>query len=79
MDAQPLFRCLLDEQPAEFVAGRVAAEQPESPQVNDRLRLNPDCWFSRNGPVRVPFLERFSRDPETIWILDPATNALLPF
>lgn len=79
MDAQPFFRCLLDEQPTEFVAGRFAAGEPESAQVSRRLKVNPDCWFSRNGPVRVPFLERFSREPETIWILDPATNALLPF
>jgi len=78
MDAQPLFRCLLDEQPTEFVAGRLAVK-PGSPQVVRRLILNPDCWFSRNGPVRVPFLERFSQEPETIWILDPATDALLPF
>jgi hypothetical protein len=77
MDAPPLFRCLLDEQPTELVPRRLAAEL--ALQVTPRLVLNPGCWFSHDGPVRVPFLEKFSRELETIWILDPATDALLPF
>jgi hypothetical protein len=77
MDPHPLFRCLLDEQPTELVPSRRTPESAS--QMGRRLGLNPGCWFSRSGQLRVPFMEKFSREPEMIWVLDPATDALRPF
>ncbi len=73
-----LFRCLLDEQPTEFFPKRLLAKLKEAGR-SSRLILNPGCWFSRDGLVRAPFLDNFSRAPGLVWILDPATDALLPF
>jgi len=77
MDDRPRFRCLLDEQPTELVPSRLAAALAF--KLSPRLVLNPACWFSRNGPFRVPFMEMFARQPDMIWVLDSSTNALLPF
>ena len=76
--APVLFRCLLDEQPADLLPNRALAELKRL-RVTNGLILNPRCQFFSGDLCRLPFLERFYSMPETVWCLDPATDALLPF
>jgi len=73
-----LFRCLLDEQPTELLP-RPALAKLKRLRAADGLVLNPCCQFSSNDLRQLPFLERFFSVSNTLWALDPATDALLPF
>jgi len=72
------FRCLLDEQPAALLP------QPAMRELR-RLRpftglvLNPCCQFFSPELGRLPFLERFHSMRDCVWVLDPASDMLLPF
>jgi hypothetical protein len=73
-----LFRCLLDEQPTDLLPKPALATLRTLRAAGD-LVLNPYCQLSSRDLHRLPFLDRFLSAPETLWILDPATDALLPF
>ena len=75
---QAKFRCLLDEQPTVLLPEPAAAELRAVTTLGD-APLNPWCLLSPKELGRPPFLERFEQPKETIWILDPPSNSLLPF
>jgi hypothetical protein len=72
------FRCLLDEQPADLLPVW-ALDKLNRLRGSRGLMLNPCCQFDSDDLRRLPFLDRFHFAEETLWSLDPGTNALLPF
>lgn len=72
------FFCVLDAQPASLVPLHLVAEARER-KLGQRLIVNPHCCFSRSGSVCMPFIDSVSPDHETVWVLDPATGAVMPF
>lgn len=72
------FRCLLDEQP-DVLLPRPARLECEQLQGAGDLIFSPYCQFFCNELVRLPFLQRFHSVRQTVWILDPASDALVPF
>src|SRR5437667_5997393 len=50
-----LFCCRLEEQPDHLVAGRYLTSQAGAELVNDRLLVNPNCVFTKNGELPDEF------------------------
>jgi hypothetical protein len=72
------FCCLLDTQPAPLVPRHLLAEARKR-KLGRQLIVNPRCCFSRGSSIRMPFIESASPNHETVWVLDPATDAVMPF
>lgn len=72
------FRCLLDEQP-DVLLPRAARLECERLQASGDLIFSPHCQFFSPELGRLPFAQRFYSLPQTVWILDPGSDALVPF
>jgi len=76
-----LYHCLLDEQPYYLVPPRLLRQ----PEIFGNVLINPDCWFSWEGPPppdkaeRVEWNENFLPSDHIVWVEDPATHAIWPF
>src|SRR5437879_7241862 len=54
-ELRQLFCCRLEEQPDHLVAGRYLTSQAGAELVNDRLLVNPNCVFTKNGELPDEF------------------------
>ncbi len=76
-----LYHCLLDEQPYYLVPARLLRQ----PEIFGTVLVNPDCWFSWEGPLppdkaaRVEWPENFFPSDRIVWVEDAATHAIWPF
>jgi hypothetical protein len=82
--ALPRFHCLLDEQPDHLVPEHYLRNQAFHCLADGPLFLNPCCLFARDGELprqldRDPCLHDLAFDPDTVWLQDPGSEALLPF
>jgi len=80
-----LFCCRLEEQPDHLVAGRYLTSQAGAELVNDRLLVNPNCVFTKNGELPdefsgIPWLfSNFDLHGTLVWVKDPGPGTGLPF
>lgn len=72
------YRCLLDEQPTDLLPLPALAKLRKT-KVTEDLVLNPFCHFSPLELSGLPFGNRFYGLENTLWILDPDANALVPY
>jgi len=72
------FSCFLDAQPTSLVPRHWLAKSRER-ALDQQLIVNPHCYFSRDNTIHMPFLDSPSPGEETVWVLDAATGAVLPF
>jgi hypothetical protein len=76
-----LYHCLLDEQPYYLVPPRLLRQ----PELFGTVLVNPDCWFSWDGPLppdkaeQVELTENFLPSDRMVWVQDSATHAIWPF
>jgi hypothetical protein len=75
------YHCLLDEQPYYLVPPRLLRQ----PELFGSVLVNPDCWFSWDGPLppdkaeRVEWPDNFLASDRIVWGEDAATRAIWPF
>jgi hypothetical protein len=80
-----LFCCRLEEQPDHLVAGRYLTSQAGAELVNDRLLVNPNCVFTKNGELPdefsgIPWLfSNFDLHGTLVWVKDPGPGTTAPF
>jgi hypothetical protein len=81
---QSQFHCLLDDQPSYLLPANLPLEN-QNPDPSVGLILNPQCWFSWDGPAPqevawyLPFLSNFFFGLDTVWVADPIVRGLMPF
>src|SRR5437867_3838307 len=80
-----LFCCRLEEQPDHLVAERYLTSQAGAELVNDRLLVNPNCVFTKNGELPdefsgIPWLfSNFDLHGTLVWVKDPGPGTTAPF
>lgn len=78
-----LFHCMLAEQPHYLVPSRLLREVPEA-SAGD-LVVNPNCWFSWQGPPgrdiarALPMPVKLRQDLDMIWVFDSELQTARPF
>lgn len=76
-----LYHCLLDEQPHYLVPIRLLEDQSPA----EALKVNPNCWFTWDGPLpsdkstRVAFEENLCPSEHRIWVHCPENDTMWPF
>lgn len=74
------YHCLLDEQPYYLVPSRLYG-----PDATGPLLVNPDCWFTWQGPIppdksaRIGAAEFLYPSDWMIWVDDPGSRAIWPY
>jgi hypothetical protein len=72
------FSCFLDAQPTSLVPRHWLVKSRKR-ALDQRLIVNPHCYFSRDNSIRMPFLDSSSPGEEIVWVLDTATESVVPF